>query len=210
MMVVLLLLLVTTASAAMAIQSTKQEIQASGHSKQAFQTKYVSEAGMMAALQEADRRRPEGLIGAMSRSQAPDMAVFNEPDFPPDSQGKGYRMVPQHFAAGNPDEVDPIDTGNCGERLGSLGGCQAYRPWFAVDIYDWYAEARPVRGHRADGAHTAPSDVRWTFTVRGRTRVQGDVGDADDEGFDAESGQRGYHEGANDARAHALSFPVYL
>ncbi|MCG8555306.1 MAG: hypothetical protein MJD61_08465 [Proteobacteria bacterium] len=216
MMLVMMVLLVTTAAATMAVTSTNSEMRASGHSRQALQTKYLAEAALIATVHLVDEVGPRALLHAMSLSDPPDMSVFNEPDFTDQTidtasgtyKKESYRLYMSDYDSSLVGSgVPPVENKTCASgEIGSLGPCQAYTPWFAIDINDQYTFSGVVAGRRVDG-HGSLQYMRATYTARGRTLVAGDTGDSGDSDYDSSSGRRGYHEGASDARAYAVSGP---
>jgi hypothetical protein len=86
MLVVMLILLVATASAAVAIQATQAELRAAGQERQAVQTRYVAEAGLMTTLSYLDMTANSSDLSALKAqfdfpNPAPVMGVYAEPEY---------------------------------------------------------------------------------------------------------------------------------
>ncbi len=200
MFVVMLVLLMTSGVAVFAVHTTTSEIRAAGAARQALQTQYVAESGLMAAIAYSDRIQPAGVELALQRSVLPAsgyMSQFFEPEI---AAGKrNYRLYLADLTlgatAGFPIETDPTR----GESLGR----SALAPWFIVDINDDYTYTTPIAGHRADGAG-ALRFMGATYSSHGRTRVPTAVGtDVPRSTGDI----RPYLEGAADARAYVVLGP---
>ena len=200
MFVVMLVLLMTTGVAIFAVHTTTAEIRAAGAARQALQTQYVAESGLIAAITYSDIIQPAGVEIALERALppgAPYMSQFFEPEI--EANKKNYRLYLTDFSTSPPAGL-PIETDAA--RGASLGRT-ALAPWFVVDINDNYAYTAPIAGHRSDGASTLRF-MAATYTSRGRTRVPAAVG-TDVPRSTGDS--RPYLEGAADARAYVVLGP---
>jgi hypothetical protein len=192
MIVVMLVLLAGTATAMFGVHSTTFEIRASGHARQSLQTQYVAETALVAAMTRVDEMGgAQALLFAMRQSVDdptfdPNLTEFGEPDLLPGKHN--HRFVTENF------NLDVIDN----EALGGMR--QPYQPQFVVDINDDYVYDTVVPGHRAGGRGMLQYFYA-TYTARGRLILPGQLAAG---GVD----NRPYHEGAHDARAHALSGPI--
>jgi len=196
MLIVMLILLMGTATAIFAIHSTTTEMRAAGYGRQAVQTQYVAEAGLVSSLALVDQLGPQSIIRAMEQSAAPPMAAFGEPEL---LTGKrGYRIYIDDITSttGLATTIEPTNHDVLGVR-------QAYDPRFIVDVNDDYTYEGVVAGERADGGGSVRFMVA-TYTSRGRTVVSG--GDSRTTGGGI-TDTRDYHEGANDSRAYGVSGP---
>ena len=197
MLVVMLVLLMTTATAVFAIHSTSSEIRAAGFSRQAMQTQYVGEAGIMSAFAWVDFYGADALRRTMTESSLANRAVG----------GRALNLTPferplrQGADAHRFDALDfstltslPIEDDS------SLGPRAIYDTMLMVDVYDRHRVVRAVPGDQAQGGGRLEY-LGATYTSRGRSRLPSDhvSGTPDD---------RPYHEGASDARAFAISGPI--
>ena len=200
MLIVMLVLLMTTGVAVFAVHTTTAEIRAAGAARQALQTQYVAEAGLMSAIAYSELIQPAGVELALQRSAPPAsgyMAQFFEPELAPNK--RNYRLYLADLTvtapAGFPIETDATR----GQSLGR----SALAPWFTVDINDDFTYTTPVAGHRADGGG-ALRFMGATYTAHGRTRVPTTVGtDVPRSTGDT----RPFLEGAADARAYVVLGP---
>ena len=200
MFVVMLVLLMTTGVAVFAVHTTTSEIRAAGAARQALQTQYVAESGLVAAITYSDVIQPAGVELALAATVLPGagyMSQFFEPEL---QSGKhNYRLYLSDMTT-SPTAGFPIETD--ATRGPSLGR-SALAPWFVVDINDDYTYTAPIAGHRADGAGSLRF-MAATYTARGRTRVPSSVGtDVPRSTGDT----RPYLEGAADARAYVVLGP---
>jgi len=200
MFVVMLVLLMTTGVAVFAVHTTTSEIRAAGAARQALQTQYVAESGLMAAIAYSDVIDPAGVELALQSTTLPGagyMGQFFEPEL---LAGKhNYRLYLSDMTT-SPPAGYPIETNAA--RGASLGRA-ALAPWFIVDINDDVGYTMPIPGHRADGAGTLHF-MAATYTSRGRTRIPVTVGtDVPRSTGDT----RPYLEGAADARAYVVLGP---
>jgi hypothetical protein len=200
MLIVMLVLLMTTGVAVFAVHTTTAEIRAAGAARQALQTHYVAESGLMSAIAYSEFIQPAGVELALERSAPPAsgyMSQFFEPELAPGK--RNYRLYLGDFLvgapAGFPIEVTPT-------RGPSLGR-SALTPFFTVDINDDYTYTSPIAGHRADGAG-ALRFMAATYTAHGRTRVPTDIG-SDVPRLTGDT--RPFLEGAADARAYVVLGP---
>jgi hypothetical protein len=201
MFVVMLVLLMTTGVAIFAVHTTTAEIRAAGAARQALQTQYVAESGLMAAIAYSDVIQPAGVDHSLQSSVpggAPYMSQFFEPEL---QAGKhNYRLYLSDMTTSAAPAGFPIETDAA--RGPSLGRT-ALAPWFIVDINDDHIYTAPIAGHRSDGAGSLQF-MAATYTSRGRTRVPAAVGtDVPRSTGDT----RPYLEGAADARAYVVLGP---
>ena len=200
MLIVMLVLLMTTGVAVFAVHTTTAEIRAAGAARQALQTQYVAESGLMSAVAYSELIQPAGVELALQQSTPPStgyMAQFFEPELA--SGKRNYRLYLADLTttapAGFPIETDPTR----GQSLGR----SALAPWFTVDINDDFTYTTPVAGHRADGGGTLRF-MGATYTAHGRTRVPTAVGT---DAPRATGDTRPFLEGAADARAYVVLGP---
>lgn len=189
MIVTMLVLLAGTATALFSVHATTFELRASGYARQSAQTQYIAETGLTATMAEVDQQDPWAIQCAMqtmaNQGFVTPMASYGEPDLLPAKAN--FRFVADDFP------VDVIESSAIG------GARQPYVPQFIVDLNDDYTYTATLPGYRSGGG----SPLRFmyaTYTARGRTQIPGQV----PQGVDT----RPYHEGAHDARAHAVSGPI--
>lgn len=198
MLIVMLVLLMSTAAATFAVHSTTFEIRAAGHMRQALQTEYVAETGLLSTLAMVDQIGPQSILYAMEQSTPTNLAPYE----PALAAGKrAYRIYMADFnntpgRAGLPMETSGAEA--------SLGQRQTYEPLFMVDVTDDYTFTGVVAGERSDG-YAKMTYLLATYTSRGRTVISASV--APDGDHQTAGDTRGYHEGANIARASGLSGP---
>lgn len=197
MLVVMLVLLMTTATAVFAIHSTSSEIRAAGYSRQAMQTQYVGEAGIMSAFAWVDFYGADALRRAMTESSQANRALG----------GTALDMQPferQLRDGADAHRFDVVDFSTLGalpvEKEGSLGPRNAYDTMLMVDVYDRHRVIQVQPGDQAQGGGRLEY-LGATYTSRGRTRLPSDH-------VSGVIGDRPYHEGASDARAFAISGPI--
>ncbi|MEM6956284.1 MAG: hypothetical protein AAF645_11365 [Myxococcota bacterium] len=197
MLVVMLVLMMTTATAVFAVHATSSEIRAAGFSRQAMQTQYIGESGVMAAFAWVDFFGADALRQAMTQSSEANRAGGGPAlDLQPFERqlrdgADAHRFYPPDFnaLAGAPLDDD-----------GSVGPRSAYDSFLLVDVYDRHRVVRPIPGGQAQGGGRLEY-LGATYTSRGRTRLPGDF-------QTAVVGDRPFHEGASDARAFAVSGPI--
>lgn len=200
MLIVMLVLLMTTGVAVFAVHTTSAEIRAAGAARQALQTQYVAESGLVAAITYSDMIQPAGVQYALERATLPGagyMSQFFEPEL---LAGKhNYRLYLSDMTTSPPAGL-PIETD---AARGLSLGRSALAPWFVVDINDDLGYTAPIAGHRSDGEGTLRY-MAATYTSRGRTRVPAAVGTD----IPRSTGDtRPYLEGAADARAYVVLGP---
>lgn len=208
MLVVMLVLLATTSLAVFAVQSTSYEVRASGFARQAMQSEYVAEAGLVSTLTLVDRLGPQAILFSIQQQQAsgvdrPEMAPF-EPELARsaseggtgDRPAEAYRMYSEDMAAFTTSGTAPID-------IDSLGARQVYTPTFTVDVYDHHLSSRTIPGYPVGSAGL--SFFHATYTARGRMRLRGT--DVDPTTAVPGADPRFYHETASSARAYGISGP---
>lgn len=203
MLIVMLVLLMATGAAMFAVHATTFELGGAGNARQALQTKYVAETGVVQAIAFVDKITPRGLMVAMRNTTLPVafMAPFNEPELAPGKQAYRlyFRDVTIMGGTNWPMETDPT-------RGPSLGRT-VFTPDYVVDINDTYTFTGAIPGARVDGG----GSLRFmgaTYTSHGLTRISSSlgipgVGDYLNSSYDT----RRYHEGASDARAQSISGP---
>ncbi len=200
MLIVMLVLLMTTGVAVFAVHTTTAEIRAAGAARQALQTQYVAESGLMSAIAYSEFIQPAGVELALQRTTPPTtgyMAQFFEPELAPGK--RNYRLYLADLTV-SPPAGFPIETdATRGQSLGR----SALAPWFTVDINDDYTYTSPIAGHRADGAG-ALRFMAATYTAHGRTRVPTAIG-TDAPRLTGDT--RPFLEGAADARAYVILGP---
>lgn len=198
MMIVMMILLLSTASAAFAVHAATFEVRGAGHVRQALQTQYVAETGLMAALAYVDAIKPASLLYAMQRSDTISMGI-NEPAL---TSGKlSYRLYKDDFVSMTGLNSQPVQGYGANS---TFGAGSVFDPTFTVDITDVYVYEGTLPGERADGL----SKLQFmfaTYTSRGRTQVSTSYSANGD--FTATGDTRGYNEGAVDAQAHGISGP---
>lgn len=163
MLAVMLILLMATATAAISVQATGFEMRASGHGRRAMQAKLVSEAGLAltvsridvlgAASVEASFKALEKNAAADPATYIPDGTAFNEPrcSYPGDN---GCNRFGHYFDSSSlTDFREPTFT-YPPMTVHSIGGNQAYQPWFAVDLRYDEDDPKPIPGFRAEGGGT--------------------------------------------------------
>ncbi len=203
MLIVMLVLLMATAAAVFAVHATTYELSAAGNSRQALQTEYVAETGVVQGIALVDRISPRGLMVAMRNTTLPAvfMARFNEPELAPGKQDYRLYFSDVTILGGSnwPMETDA-------SRGPSLGRT-VFTPDYVVDINDTYTFTGAVAGARVDGG----GSLRYmgaTYTSHGLTRISSalgipGLGDYVNTTYDT----RRYHEGASDSRAQSISGP---
>lgn len=197
MLVVMLVLLMTTATAVFAIHSTSSEIRAAGFSRQAMQTQYIGEAGVLSAFAWVDFYGADALRRAMTESSAANRA----------GGGEALNLAPFERplrSGADAHRFDALDfstlTSLPVEDDSSLGPRATYNTMLMVDVYDRHRVVRAVPGDQAQGGGRLEY-LGATYTSRGRTRLPSDH-------VSGTPGDRPYHEGASDARAFAISGPI--
>jgi hypothetical protein len=196
MLVVMVMLLVSTATAIVAVHGTTYEIRASGHFRQAMQTQYVAETGLMASLTWVDSVGVPALLQAMERVRTMHPVVL-EPFEPNPLPGQNaYRLYVADLAQNT--SAPPFGPESFG------GATQANQPYVAVDVYDTHVFTGAVAGQRSDGG-TPLRFLRATYTSRGRTHLGSEMSLARDS-----IGDRPRNETASDARARGVSGPFAL
>lgn len=181
MLVVMMILLVATASAAVAIQTTQAELRAAGQERQAVQTRYVAEAGLMTTLAYLDLTASSAdMISLKTQFEFPNapprMNVFAEPEYSFNTvTGKGgtrhgaFRLSSISQRAINvqaTSEVgvitEPTGTGGSGGSGGSGG---------ATNFVDAYGSLGPGQAYSAvdEDSNTYVADVNDCIDVKNAT-----------------------------------------
>ena len=199
MLMVMMVLLMTTATATFAVHSTMVEIRAAGHMRQALQTEYLAEGGLVGSMEYIDTlggqvmytamRMPGSvrMIGTRLAPEEPmlDRAVYN------------FRVNMTDFHGSPGVEAPPVELEPT--RTPSLGPHQPYVPRWHVDVNDDYQSFRADPGRRGDG-YGVMQYLNVTYTSRGRMAPLDD--------FRAPDDLRDYHETAANARAWGEVGPI--
>lgn len=208
MIIVMLVLLAATALAIFAVHATTFELRAAGHGREAMQSQFLAESGLVAALAMVDQNGPQSILYTMQRTREdstlsmPTLMPY-EPELAPGKEG--YRLYLDDLATyGSFLPADP--EGLYGPAAATDASKQIYQPTFMVDINDHYAYTGAIAGHRSDG-YGRLQYLHATYTARGRMRLNPALGadPTDPDLLDSEG--RAIHELASDARAHAVTGP---
>ncbi|MCC6874915.1 MAG: hypothetical protein IT378_11470 [Sandaracinaceae bacterium] len=193
----MLVLLMTTATATFAIHSTSVEIRASGHLREAMQTQYVAEGGLLASMELVDSIGAQSMYLSMSRTPSPagTRLAPEEPAFT--TERHNFRVYMTDFASTPGVYSPPIELDAA--RTPSLGPRGAYQPRFTVDVNDDYQSFQADPGRRSDG-YGVMMYLSTTFTARGRMAPPSD--------YQAAGDARTYPETASNARAFTEIGPL--
>lgn len=170
LLVVMLILLTGTALAAIALQSTQQEVRSAGHDRTALQTQYAAESAFATTLSWVDATCMNGtfyrnhLLGWAGQANAPSMALFGEPEVSLTNRAWANRTQWQqqrdYLPYGVAPLTVPLAVAGAGaviasDPVGSFGPRNAYVPGnehagapiadlvdYVVDLYD--CRQRPV------------------------------------------------------------------
>lgn len=197
MLMTMFVVLLTTAAAAFAIHATSTEVRASGHRRQAAQTRQIGEAGIMSAFAWVDFYGADALRQTMTESSRANR----------DASGVALDLQPFEVALREGADAHRFDTQDFTnfqalpiDQDGSLGPRSTFDVQVFVDVYDRHRVVRAMPGEQAQGGGRLEF-LGATYTARGRSRLPGDY----QSGF---TGDRPFHEGASDARAYGMSGPM--